>query len=84
MDCCSSTLERLPAPAKDSNVILPSLLPQLNIFMCRVQWILSPYPSDEGSYALEYGNQGWMGAAKAFFWLSAAIGSGILIAGLSG
>ena len=84
MECYCSTLEKLRAPAKGPTVMLPSLLPQLNIFMCRIRWIVSPYPTDEGSQELDCDIPGWMGATKAFFWLAAAIASGILVAGLSG
>lgn len=84
MECCSSAIERLPVSTEGTGSSLPSFLPQLNLFMCRVQWILAPYPSDEGSFAQDCGTRSWIGAAKAFFWLAAAIGTGILIAGLSG
>lgn len=84
MEYCCSTLETLPAPAKGPTNILPSPLPQLNIFMCRARWIVSPHPTDEGSHAPDGGLPGWMGPVKAFFCLAAAIGSGILIAGLCG
>ena len=84
MECYCSTLEKLPVPAKSPMVRLTSPLPQLNIFMCRAQWILSPHPTDEGSQEPDSDIPDWMGAAKAFFWLAAAIASGILVAGLCG
>lgn len=84
MEYFCSTLEKFPAPARGSMVMLPSPLPQLNIFMCRARWILSPHPTDEGSYTPDGDLPDWMGAVKAFFWLVAAIGSGVLIAGLCG
>lgn len=84
MEYCCSTLEKLPASAKGPTIILPSPLPQLNIFMCRARWIVSPHPTDEGSHTPDGGLPNWIGAVKAFFWLAAAIGSGLLIAGLCG
>jgi hypothetical protein len=52
--------------------------------MCRARWIVSPHATDEGSHGPDGDIPGWMGAAKALFWLAVAIGSGILIAGLCG
>ena len=84
MECCCSALEKLPAPAKSSTAKLPSPLDRLNSFMCRARWIVSPHPTDSGSHQFDGDIPGWMGAAKAFFWLAAAIASGILVGGLSG
>jgi hypothetical protein len=84
MECCCSTLEKLPAPAKSPTVRLRSPLPQLNIFMCRAQWIVSPHPTDEGSRPHDSLDKPGWGTVKAVFWLGAAIGAGILVAGLGG
>lgn len=84
MELCCTTFEKIPAPAKGSVVILPFALPRRSRVVRRARWIVSPHPTDDGSYTPEGGIPRWMGAAKAFFWLAAAIASGLLIAGLCG
>jgi hypothetical protein len=78
------TLEKKPAPAKSLTVRLAFSLPQLNIFMRRVRWILSPHPTDEGSRPHDSLDKPSLGAVKALFWLTAAVGIGIMVAGLGG
>ena len=84
MECCSTMIQRPAQATRSAPPILESYWSQLNILMCRVQWILTPSPTDEGTVSVENHGRGWMGAAKALFWLAAAIGAGILIAGLCG
>ena len=57
---------------------------QRNMFMCRARWMVTPYHSDEGSLPKDCTGLRWLGAAKAFFWLAAAVGTGLLLAGLNG
>ena len=52
--------------------------------MCRARWMVSPYPSDEGSGASLDECGRWTGTAKALLWTAMAIGTGLLLSGLSG
>ena len=84
MEYCFPTLEKIPAPAKSLTVRLGFPLPQMNIFMRRIRWILSPHPTDEGSRPHDSLDKPDWGAVKALFWLGAAVGAGIMVAGLRG
>lgn len=84
MKCCSSTIDQMPLAAKNPLKIQAPALPQLNIVMCRVRWILTPEPSDERFRSQNYHERDIWGAVKALFWLGASIGIGVMLAGLGG
>lgn len=84
MKCHSNTLQGLPLHANDRRSLHLFTLPQWHVFMCRAHWLVSPYPSDEGSVPVDCEGGRWLGATKAFLWLAIAVSTGLLIAGLSG
>ncbi len=84
MNNCSSTIEHKSMPLDRSRLTNLYLLPQLHIFMCRARWVVTPHPSDAGSFNEETNHHDWMGPAKAILWMVISIGAGLLIANLGG
>lgn len=84
MNNCSSTIERQTVPLDRSRLLYLQILPQWHIFMCRARWLVTPQPSDAGSFVVEHKSERWLGSVKTLLWMVVSIGAGLLIAGLSG
>jgi len=84
MSNCSSTVECPSIPLDGSRLTTMQTLPQLHIFMCRARWLVTPQPSDAGSFVKESYRHHWLGPAKAVLWMVISIGAGLLVGSLGG
>lgn len=84
MNSSLSTLQNLPFVCRHTCTIRLAPLPQWHIVMGRARWLVTPHPSDEGAFTTAPANGPWLGPVKALLWIAIAIGTGLLIANLSG